>query len=329
MLPGTDLSVAPLFLGTGSFGTWMGAGESVEVLEAYLRLGGNVIDTANVYGRWAAVSRPASEELLGDWFRTHKGARQEVVLASKGGCPGPASMHILRSSRAEIHGDCDDSLRNLGTDFIDLYWLHHDDPARPVEDLLLTCEALVDAGKIRYYGCSNWRAARIWEALEAAKQLGLRGFVANQAMLNLASPNAEALAKQRMIAVDRDLHRLHSRLRLPLMAYSPQANGIFSAPSFASLTADDKYRSAAALFVNECTRWRYQAVRESASSHDITPTQMNLRFVLTRPYPTYPIVGPGSVAELKESIGALESEFKDDHLWSVIEGDGSADGARA
>ena len=155
-----DLHPSPICLGTADLGSAVNRSDSFALLDAYLDLGGNFLDTAKVYADWLPGERSTSEKLLGEWMRLRRN-RQRIVLATKGAHPDLATMHLPRLSRAEIEADLHASLRHLQTDIIDLYWLHRDDPARPVEDILATLQDAVRAGKIRYFGCSNWRVERI------------------------------------------------------------------------------------------------------------------------------------------------------------------------
>ena len=184
MLPFT-LSL-PLCLGTGNFGAALDQDAAFALLDAYLDQGGNFLDSAQVYCDWIPDNeRSSSEKIIGRWMKERRN-RDRLVIATKGAHPDLATMQIPRMSRAEIEADLHASLRHLQTDVIDLYWLHRDDPARPVAEILETLNAAVQAGKIRAFGCSNWRAERLQAANEYAATHGLHGFVASQVLWNLA-----------------------------------------------------------------------------------------------------------------------------------------------
>lgn len=315
----SELRACRVVLGTGLFGTAISPAEASRILSAYAAHGGNVIDTANVYGRAAPGHLPAAETTVGQWL-VSTGARDHMILATKGGCPHPWLMQVPRTTPGELRRDLEDSLGNLQTDRIDLYWLHHDNPSVPVEDLLGACEDFVGEGKIRYYGCSNWTAPRLWQAIDVARRNGTTGFIANQSLMTLAGTNPEARDKQRMVDVDRDLRALHAKTKLPLFAYSAQANGLFSANSWSEFVEHERYRSARALFMNETTWWRFNALRWVSKECGLSPTQLALRYVAEQTaFDAFPIIGPASEQELDESMSAFAQPMPTSWLWRLAD----------
>jgi len=226
-----NTNLAPLFpMGIGSMkanNDW-DKQTTFRILDAFFDRGGNLYDTARVYSVFSK-----SEEYLGEWMK-YSGKRNDIVLVSKGGHPDLLAkpfpdMHKFRLSREEMTEDLEASLRTLQTDVIDIYLFHRDDPARSVEEVVETMESFVKAGKIRYYGCSNWTLPRMNEAQEYAKSKGYRGFVMNQGLLNAASDNAGPLMDDTLIRIDpktRAYHRENSEILAT--AYSGIALGFFA-----------------------------------------------------------------------------------------------------
>lgn len=177
----TDLEVFPLCLGANVFGWTCTEAESFAVLDAYAAAGGNAVDTADSYSSWVAGNVGGeSETIIGNWMRS-RGNRQRLVVATKVGM-----WSALKGlSPATIRTGVDGSLKRLGTDYIDLYYAHIDDPATPLEDTLRTFDELVRAGKVRYIGASNYTAPRLAEALAISKREGLASYVALQPHYNL------------------------------------------------------------------------------------------------------------------------------------------------
>ena len=120
---------------------------------------------------------------------------------------------------AYLRSDLEDSLRNLFTDHIDLYWLHQDDPDQPVGPIIEELNKCVDEGKIRYFGCSNWKVERIREADAYARERGLRSFSANQIMFNLAFPNMTAVDELDQTWLTPGMRKYHEKTQMPLFAY--------------------------------------------------------------------------------------------------------------
>ncbi|MES2464429.1 MAG: aldo/keto reductase, partial [Armatimonadota bacterium] len=209
-IPNSDLIVSTLCLGVADMGTKIPWETARQMLNTFEASGGNFFDTARVYAEWVPGGRHASEKALGRWLK-ERGNRDRVVVATKGAHPDLATMHIPRMSPEEIAADVDGSLSDLQTDRIDLWYLHRDDTARPVEEILETLWTLVDAGKIRHIGCSNWTLERMEAANTYATSKGRPGFVANQPLWNAAVVNPDAFAGAGMVAMDEATKAWHEQ----------------------------------------------------------------------------------------------------------------------
>jgi aryl-alcohol dehydrogenase-like predicted oxidoreductase len=177
----TDLFVSDLCLGGNVFGWSADERQSHDVLNLFTELGGNFIDTADVYSEWGEGHVGGeSESVIGTWLKS-RGQREQVVIATK------VSKLSTRPGlgRANIIAACDDSLRRLKTDYIDLYYSHDDDAETPLEETLAAYTELQQAGKIRYAAASNYSGARLLEAAKVSEQNNLTGYVALQNHYNL------------------------------------------------------------------------------------------------------------------------------------------------
>jgi aryl-alcohol dehydrogenase-like predicted oxidoreductase len=134
--------------------------DSFALLDAFVEQGGTFLDTAHVYANWAPGPRSISEKTIGAWLKA-TGTRDRLLIATKGGHPAPGHEPGSRLSPSDIVGDLDESLDFLGVERVDLYWLHRDDPNRPVGAMLEVVNEQARLGKIRHVGCSNWRPRRI------------------------------------------------------------------------------------------------------------------------------------------------------------------------
>jgi aryl-alcohol dehydrogenase-like predicted oxidoreductase len=186
-LPKTDLSVYPLCLGGNVFGFSADVKNSEIVLDYFFDQGGNFVDTADMYSQWAPGHVGGeSETIIGNWMK-RRSNRSEMVIATKVAKldtrPGLKSANIVAA--------CDDSLRRLQTDYIDLYYAHQDDPDTPIEETLSTFDSLTKSGKVRYIAASNFTAARLQESLDISKKLGLASYVACQDQYNLMDRDYE------------------------------------------------------------------------------------------------------------------------------------------
>ena len=185
-IPQTLLSVSPLCLGGNVFGWSADEKESFQVLDAYVKEGGNFLDSADIYSEWREGNEGGeSEKIIGNWMK-NRGNRDSIVVATKvakySRRPGLSAENILSA--------CDDSLRRLQVDYIDLYYAHEDDETTPLGESLEAFTKLIAAGKVRYIASSNYSAPRLIEALEISKVNGFASYIGAQNMYNLLDRHA-------------------------------------------------------------------------------------------------------------------------------------------
>ena len=270
--------------------------EGRRVLDRALDAGIDTVDTANVY------SDGQSEELLGRWLR---GKRDRVVLCTKcrfptSGTIASAGPHDYGLSRKAILKACEDSLRRLQTDHIDLYQVHMQDRSVPVEETLSALDDLVHTGKVRYVGCSNHTGYRLVESLWAADRRGLQPYVSLQMQWSLAVRDAE-----------RELVPAVRAFGLGTLIWSPLARGFLSgkyrrgqpAPQGTRLASwQDAFRQ----FDNDHCWALLETVRTVARRRGTSPAVVALSWLLGRPEVTSIIVGARTVAQLDENLAALD-----------------------
>lgn len=299
-LPGSTLRVSSLCLGTGQFGSRIGQEMGWRLLDAFVEAGGTLIDTANVYGDWVPGLKSPSEKMIGAWLHA-RGWRDRIVLATKGGHPRLQTMDVPRLSPADLIHDVDESLAHLKTDVIDLYWLHRDDPTRPVGEIMETLAELIAAGKIRTIGCSNWRADRIRAAQEYAAAHGLPGFVADQMMWSLAVIDPDSLTDPSMVAMTPALHRYHLESGLAAIPYASQANGLFQKLAHWR-TRHTLPRSLAARYPLAENQARLARAQSLARDLGVSLTSIILGYLQSHPFVTVPIIGCRTLEQLTDSL---------------------------
>lgn len=301
VIPQTDLRVSALCLGSAEFGGRINEADARALLDAYVAAGGTFIDTASVYCDWIPGEKSRSEKIIGRWLKD-KGLRDQLVIATKGAHPELATMHISRLSHDEIVADLDASLANLQTHRIDLYWLHRDDAAVPVGEIIDTLNEQVQAGKIRYFGASNWKVERIQAAHDYAVARGINSFVANQPMWSLADPNREAIPDKTIEVMDGETLTFHRRTEMTVMAYSSQAHGFFSKLDSGATIADGDMR----VYDNALNRRRLVYAQALARQYDASVNAIVLAYLVSQPFTTIPIIGPRLADQLDASLKALE-----------------------
>jgi 1-deoxyxylulose-5-phosphate synthase len=277
-LPPLDRPVSRLVLGTLLV--------DPEVLDEWVRLGGNAIDTARVYGDGAA------ERDLGAWLAGRPDVRDELVLITKGAHPDGARRRVTAE---EIARDLDASLASLGRP-VDVYMLHRDDPHLPVGPIMAALNEHVRAGRVRALGASNWTCPRIDEANAYAASHGLAGFCCSSPHLSLATQNEEHWDDTRS-AREPSIFAWHERSGMPLFAWSAQARGFFAGHSSESVDR---------VYDNADNRERRRRAGELAGRLGCTANQVALAWVLAQPFPVYAVVGARTVTQLREAVGALE-----------------------
>lgn len=310
ILTGTDLNVSRLAMGTAQFGSGLSKQKAFEQLDAYVSLGGNLIDTAHAYGNWIPGLDSPSEETVGEWLR-QSGKRNRVIVSTKGGHPDMSDMTAMRVNIPELEKDLESSLKKLNVDYVDMYFLHRDDPAVPVEELLGWLEKKVEEGKIRYYGCSNWGLKRMIEAQEAAKKNGYHGFACNQVMGCLADVHPETLPPSNVV-MDAEIRAYHEQTQLSFMAYMSLARGYFilrlaNAPinqeSLDNYTAPSNDRIV-------------EKLRELCDDkYDVL--DFCYQYLVQQKFPTMPIAGFDNVAQVEQAVKSVECNMPAELLQQV------------
>lgn len=310
-IPNTELSPSILCLGTDNLGGTVDRDTSFLLMDTFMEAGGTYLDTAKIYADWLPGEKSSSEKTVGRWMKS-RGCRDKMVLATKGAHPNLDSMTVQRLSKAEITSDLEASLQNLQTDRIDLYWLHRDDPNRPVSEILETLQDQVKAGKIRYYGCSNWQPERIRAAQQYAAEHGLQGFFGDQPLWSLAKVEHVNIADKTLAVMDDRLWKFHCESGMACMPYSSMANGFFHKLERGQeerLTANQRRMY---LTVENQSRFdRLQALKEQAG---LTATQILLGYLYAQPFPVFPIVGPKTLEQLRDNLSAVETRLSPEQV---------------
>lgn len=286
-------SCFPLALGTAPFGTGIPRDTAFAILDAFTDLGGNFIDTAAVYGMGV------SEQTLGEWMRL-RGSRHRVLISTKGGHPSIPDW-ARRITEADIRADMEDSLRYLGTDHVDIYFLHRDDESKSVEAIMPILDSLVREGKTRFIGASNWTVARINEANAFARANGMAEFSVSQIFHNAAVINMEGVYDPTLVVMDSTEHEGYEVNGIPVMAYTAQAQGLFSHirdKGYEGLT-EGMIRT----YVNPATKERAEKILAVSAASGLSPTAVSLAYLLhDRRVKTFPILGISRVERLDEAM---------------------------
>lgn len=222
-----EIKLPSLTLGTGDFKRHDNDEVYFELLDTYAACGGWCIDTARVYCDWLENGHNSSEGVIGRWMKS-RGNRDKIVLATKGGHPAMGHMDENRLSREDLEKDINDSLECLGTDFVDIFFLHRDDTSVPVEDIMPVLNDIYLSGKAHFIGVSNWTCDRIQAANEFAAKNGMEPIRISQIYYSLAHASSSILGDNTLVCMDTREFQWYSKNKFPLMAFSPQAKGFFA-----------------------------------------------------------------------------------------------------
>ncbi|WP_238365877.1 aldo/keto reductase [Mesobacterium pallidum] len=292
---GTGLALSPLCLGGNRLGGDLDRDASFALLDAFAAAGGNFIDTAHVYADWLpGVERSCSERMIGRWLADRR--PEGMVVATKIGHPPLGTPGVTRLDPRSLRQDVEEALENLGLACLPLVYLHRDDDARPVEDILGALEELVAGSMVARYAASNWSAKRLATSSETARANGWQGFVANQAEWSLArrTPGSAAADLHAMDPAMIDWHRRSGALATP---YSAQAKGYFD-----KLRAGTMDAATANAYDNQANRERGARLIELSRRYDAAPTEIMLALFRDMPFPVIPVVGCRTPAQVASSF---------------------------
>lgn len=301
-LGNSGLSFAPIVLGCNVFGWTTDEATSLSLLSAFVERGFSCIDTADVYSTWVAGHRGGeSEQMIGRWLK-RGGQRDKIIIATKVGMQMPEGKGL---SASHILSSVEGSLKRLGTDYIDLYQAHIDDPATPLEETLEAFRQLLKSGKVRAIGASNFIAPRLAEALGVAKEKGLAAFVSLQ-------PNYSLVTRS---LYEGELQPLCIKENLGVIPYYALAAGFLTGKY--RKESDIKGRARAETigrFFNPRGLEILSAIDKIAARLDASVAKIALAWVLAQPGITATIVSATSLTQLDEILGAAEIALDADAL---------------
>jgi len=300
----TGLRVSPLCLGTMNFGPFTTEVDSFAIMDKALEVGVNFFDTANVYGRQLGMG--VTEQIIGRWFAQGGGRREKTIIATKVYGRMSEWPNGSRLSAAHIKRACEESLRRMQIEYIDLYQMHHVDRDTPWEEVWQAMDQLVREGKVIYVGSSNFAGWHIASANAAAAARHSLGLVSEQSLYNL---NARMIELEVIPACQ--------SLGLGLIPGSPRAGGLLGGvlkKEAAGRRAGDGVQKAL-----EKHRSRIEAWEAFCAELGEAPADVGLAWLLHNPVVTAPIIGPRTTDQLTGSLRALEIKLSADALRRLDE----------
>ena len=301
----TGVNVSPVVLGCMMFGGRTSPEDSWTIIDRAIDAGVNFLDTANVY------NAGGSEEVVGEALKRN-GKRNSVFLATKVNGRMSDDPNALGNSRLNIIEQCEASLRRLQTDRIDLYQFHRPSRHIAIDESLRAMDDLIRAGKVRYIGTSNFGSWQVVESLWAAKELGLNRFVSDQSPYNMADRR-----------IEREMLPMCQTFGLAVIPWSPLAGG-----GLTGKYSREEKQAAGTRFGDETRAGHLRrfgngvldivdGIRPLADAKGCTVSQLALAWVMSRPGVTAPLVGPRTLEQLEDNLGALDVEITDEEAAVV------------
>lgn len=299
----SSLSVSALCFGGNVFGWTVDEATSFKLLDSFTEAGGNFIDTADVYSRWVPGNKGGeSETIIGKWMK-ERGHRDKVIIATKVGMEMAPDEKGL--SKAYILKSAENSLRRLQTDYIDLYISHTPDPSAPIEETMEAYSRLIEQGKIRACGASNYTGKQFRHALETSRKLGLPSYQSLQPQYNLYDREP----------FESDVQSICEEYNVGVTPYYSLASGFLTGKYRGEGDFNKSPRGARmSKYLNDRGKRILAALDQVAKEYSATPATIALAWLMSRPVVTSAIASATSTEQLKDLINATRIELKKESL---------------
>lgn len=312
-----DIKVSSVVLGSDSFGTIIDEKTAFSLMDKFCYLGGNTIDTARVYGAHFGGKTGDSEIVIGKWL-AQRGKRDDVVISTKCAHPNLATMNISRLSKKEIEDDVDKSLQALGTDYIDILWLHRDDINVAVDGIVDALDELVKKGKIRCFGTSNWRANRIDEAVKYSKLAGKNAFCASQIKWAAAKSSPSYKDDPTLVEMNKSEYEYYAKTKMPVFAFASQAKGFFQKYHTGGEQALS-YKAKERYLCDENIE-RYKKLIGICEKYGISLSSAIVSSIISNTdFDTVAIIGPKNVDQLCDSMQGVQAMLDYNEVRTILD----------
>lgn len=317
-IPGTDLEVSVVCMGTGEIGSSVSKEESFKLFDAMYEHGGTFIDTAKDYGNWVpGIERSVSEKTVGEWMEK-RNMQGKVVIATKGCMPDEETAENNCCSPETIRRHVEWSLQTLRTDCIDLWYIHRDDPKEPMEGILEELNNLQKKGKIRYFAASNMSLSRIIEADKIAEQKGINTFCAVQGLWNAALLKKFPYGDPQNAYMNTARFNYHKNKKLPWLSYQSTAFGLFH--RFEKGTVEQMNEGFRSFYYEKKSYERFERMKQVSAEYGVSISELVLSYLYSNPdFVTFPIVGSHKIAQVIDNFSCGNIILKPEEL-NYIEG---------
>ncbi len=295
-----------MFLGTSYFGDGITQEDAFSIMDKFRGMGGTHIDTARLY------ANGKSEEIVGKWLKERKASEMHVF--TKGGYYEPDAGEVSRVTPKDIVSDLENSLKALGTDSIEFYWLHRDDRVIEPSEVAQLMNSLVKEGKIRKFGASNWRSDRIKAVNDYAKKHSLMGFSASQIRFNPAFCLGE---RGGLVGMNKEEFEFYKESEMPVVAYSSQAKGFFS--KVAEKGIDALSEKAKKRYLCEENLEKLEVIKSFSEKYNCSVGAIVCGAMCSINCPdTFPVIGGSRVSQIEDSVSGADIVLSPEELKMIF-----------
>lgn len=309
--PFFETQLSQIALGCDHYGAAIAEKIALAQLDVFFEQGGNLLDTAHIYGQDKEGGPSSSEQVLGKWLRSNKN-RKEMVVATKGCHPYKDDMSRGRITFKDMMGDIQRSLDQLQSDSVDIWFFHRDDLSMGADEIIDMGNILVDKGVVKHLGASNWTTKRIEEANTWAKKHNKREFAISEIQWSLAHCTAETWGDDTLVCMDESERAWYEKHTMPVMAFASQAKGLFS--KLIEGNAESLSERARERFLTETNLAIVPRCKALAEELRVTPAALCMAYLTSQQNPTIAIAGSSKVSQITETLGGSDLTLTPDQV---------------
>lgn len=312
--------ISRIAVGSTNFGEPMSVAESERVMDYAREAGVNVLDTARVYGEWYKDGGRCGfcEKVIGDYMKSRQ-CRHSVFLVTKGAHPPLRQRTQSRLNARCLREDLEGSLKDLGTDYIDLYFLHRDHSEMDMAEVMETLQQFIKEGKVGAIGASNWRYDRIAQANRYAQEHGLTPFSASQVEWNMAYFDGTMNSDRTQLALRADEYEKYRQSGLLLMCFTAQAHGLFSKAQayggydgLIEVGKQGKYK-------DPRNRERVEAALWLCRKYNVSPAALCVSYLTSQDFPVMPVLGCSRLSQMQDSLSAPDLVLNPEDYYGILQ----------
>lgn len=309
--PFFETQLSQIALGCDHYGAAIAEKIALAQLDVFFEQGGNLLDTAHIYGQDKEGGPSSSEQVLGKWLRSNRN-RKEMVVATKGCHPYKDDMSRGRITYKDMMGDIQRSLDQLQSDSVDIWFFHRDDLSMGADEIIDMGNILVDKALVKHLGASNWTTKRIEEANTWAKKHNKSQFVISEIQWSLAHCTAETWGDDTLVCMNESERAWYEKHNMPVMAFASQAKGLFS--KLIEGNAESLSERARERFLTETNLAIVPRCKALAEELRVTPAALCMAYLTSQQNPTIAIAGSSKVSQITETLGGSDLTLTPDQV---------------